>query len=31
MNKQKVNIVIGRFQPFTLGHKELVVELYKKK
>ena len=30
MNKQKVNIVIGRFQPFTLGHKELVVELYKK-
>lgn len=30
MSKQKVNIVIGRFQPFTLGHKELVVELYKK-
>ena len=30
MSKQKVNIVIGRFQPFTSGHKELVVELYKK-
>lgn len=27
--KQRINIVIGRFQPFTIGHKSLIVNLYK--
>lgn len=27
--KQRINIVIGRFQPFTIGHKSLVINLYK--
>lgn len=27
--KQRINIVIGRFQPFTVGHKSLILNLYK--